>query len=265
MTEYTIKPIVTGFCKTNKSTYIYHPSVHKFYDTEGFEMLPVTVFLVEGNGKKILIDTGMCQTEIADKYHHPGDTQPEGYAIYEKLEAMGYKCGEITDIIFTHLHWDHIYHMKKFPNAKRYVQRSEYEFATNPIPLYFKSYEEPRLGLTPQFDGLDFVLLDGECEVMDGISVYLTPGHSIGHQNIVINTKEGKYHCCGDLIFTYDNLLPVPEMNYDITPPGRFQDIVSEWNSIIDMKKRAGSKEMILPTHDPLMIELEKEGKVFGA
>ena len=50
----------------------------------------------------------------------------------------------------------------------------------------------------------------------------------------MVNTSEGQYHCCGDLIFTYDNLKPVPEMHYDITPPGRFLDIVDEWNSIVE-------------------------------
>ena len=89
---------------------------------------------------------------------------------------------------------------------KLYAQRKEYEFALNPIPLYYKSYEEPHLGIHPQWEGREFVLLDGECEVLDGISVYPTPGHSVGHQTVVVNTKEGQFHCCGDLIFTYDNL-----------------------------------------------------------
>lgn len=86
MTNYTITPINTGFTNTSKGQYLYHHSVHKFYDVEGFVKLPVTVFLVQGGGKKIMIDTGMSDTEIAGKYHHPGSVQPEGYAVYEQLE-----------------------------------------------------------------------------------------------------------------------------------------------------------------------------------
>lgn len=264
MTTYTITPINTGFTNTSKATYLYHHSVHKFYDVEGFVKLPVTVFLVEGNGRKILIDTGMSNTEIAGKYHHPGSVQPEGCAIYEQLEKLGVRCEEITDIIFTHLHWDHVYYMDKFQNAVLHVQKAEYEFALNPIPLYYKSYEYPVLGIEPQFKDREFKLYEGEADIFDGISVYPTPGHSVGHQTVVVNTTEGQYHCCGDLIFTYDNLKEVPEMHYDITPPGRFLNIVDEWNSIIELKKRAKSAEYILPTHAPEMIEIIESGRVFG-
>lgn len=53
MTNYTITPINTGFTNTSKGQYLYHHSVHKFYDVEGFVKLPVTVFLVQGGGKKL--------------------------------------------------------------------------------------------------------------------------------------------------------------------------------------------------------------------
>lgn len=264
MKTYTIKPIITGYTNTSKGNYLYHHSTHAFYDVEGFTELPVTVFLVQGNGHNILIDTGMSNTEIAGKYHHPGSYQPEGAAIYEQLEKMGMKCEDIDTIIFTHLHWDHVYYLDKFTNAKLYVQKSEYEFAVNPIPLYYKSYEYPVLGLTPQFDGKEFVLLEGECEIMDGISVYPSTGHSVGHQTVTVNTKEGVYHCCGDLIFTYDNLKEVPQMHYDITPPGRFLNIVDSWNSIAELKRRITSIDKVLATHAHEMIELVESGKVIG-
>lgn len=264
MQNYTIKPMITGFTKTSKGNYLYHHSTHAFYDVEGYAELPVTIFLVQGNGHNILIDTGMSNTEIAGKYHHPGSYQPEGAAVYEQLEAMGMSCGDIDTIIFTHLHWDHVYYLDKFTNAKLYVQKTEYEFAVNPIPLYYKSYEYPVLGLKPQFDGKRFELLEGECEIMDGISVYPSTGHSVGHQTVMVQTKEGVYHCCGDLIFTYDNLKEVPEMHYDITPPGRFLDIVDSWKSIVELKNRITSVDKVLATHAQEMIGLVKSGKVIG-
>ncbi|WP_320128543.1 N-acyl homoserine lactonase family protein [uncultured Sphaerochaeta sp.] len=262
--NYTITPINTGFVSTNKATYFYHNSVHKYYDVVGNVNAPVAVFLVEGNGKKILIDTGMCDSATASKYHHAGSVQPEGFAIQDQLAKMGMDCSEITDIIFTHLHWDHVYNINHFPQATLYVQKTEYEYATNPIPLYYKSYEFPELGLNPPFSGREFVLLEGNVEVFEGISVYLTPGHSVGHQNVIISTKDGEYHCCGDLIFTFDNLKECKEMHYDITPPGRFADINGLWASIRDMKARV-SQEFILPTHDPLILEYIEQHRVLGA
>ena len=264
MENFKIRVILTGFANTSKSKYIYHHSVHKFYDVEGTVDLPVCAILAENSTRKVLIDTGMSSTAIADKYHHPGSVQPEGYAVHEQLKKMGIEAEEITDVIFTHLHWDHVYNMREFVNAKYYVQRKEYEFAVKPIPLYFKSYEEPSLGLDPQFTGCEFELLDGECELFDGIKVYPSPGHSVMHQTVVIPTAKGDYHCIGDLVFTLDNLKPVPEMNYDITPPGRFQDIVAEWNSIVELKKRAQDVEHILAAHDPSMEDLAKNGTILG-
>ncbi|WP_367277240.1 N-acyl homoserine lactonase family protein, partial [Oceanispirochaeta sp.] len=258
---YTIKPINTGFATTSRSTYIFHHSTHKFYDVTGEQDLPVVVFLIEGNGHKILVDTGMSNTEIAHKYHHPGSSQPEGYAIYDQLEKMGVKCEEIDTVILTHLHWDHCYHLSRFTRAKFYVQSIEYEFAKNPIPLYHKSYEDPSIGLTPQFEGIDFELLNGETSVLDGISVYLSPGHSIGHQTVVVNTTEGEFHLCGDLVFTYDNFKEIPQIGYSITPPARFQDVINSWRSIEECKKRAASIDHILPTHEMAVLDRKVIGQ----
>ncbi|MDR1507800.1 MAG: N-acyl homoserine lactonase family protein [Treponema sp.] len=262
---YTIHPIITGFTHTSKGTYLYHHSVHKYFDCDGFLDLPVTVFLVQGGGRKILIDTGMSDTERAGKYHHPGSKQPEGFAIYDQLKKIGIECGEIDAVVFTHLHWDHVYYLDHFPGADLYVQKNEYEFALNPIPLYHKSYEYPAIGIKPQFEGRSFNLLEGETKIMDGISVYPSPGHSVGHQTVVVKTRDGDYHCCGDLIFTYDNLREIPEIAYDISPPGRFLDIVDAWHSIVELKKRAASREMILPTHAPEMKDLVNSGRILGA
>ncbi|MCI8504732.1 MAG: N-acyl homoserine lactonase family protein [Lachnospiraceae bacterium] len=272
MKEYTITPINTGLVTASRSNYLYHNTTHKHYLKPGEDdviKLPVACFLVQGDGKKIMIDTGMSSTAIADKYHHPGSVQPEGYAVHEQLEKLGVGCEEITDIIYTHLHWDHVYYTPMFKNAKLYAQRKEYEFAKNPIPLYYKSYEDPRLNIEPrihpQWEGREFVLLDGACEVLDGIRVYLTPGHSVGHQTVVVHTKEGDFHCCGDLIFTYDNIKPVEELGYEITPPSRFVNIAEEWNSIVELRDQAGGQEFILPTHAPEMLDLIASGRVIGA
>ena len=264
MTNNNITPINTGHYNSNKATNLYHHSVHKFYDTDGNIQLPVTVFLVQGCGKKIMIDTGMSNTEIAGKYHHPGSVQPEGFAVHEQLKKLGVSPEEITDIIFTHLHWDHVYYLDQFTNANLYVQKKEYDYAMNPIPLYYKSYEYPALGIQPQFHGRYFHLLEGECEVLDGIYVYPTPGHSAGSQTVVVNTSEGQFHCCGDLIFTYDNLKEIPEIGYAITPPARFLNIEDEWRSICELKRRAKGAEYILPTHAPEMFAIVESGKVFG-
>ena len=60
----------------------------------------------------------MAWTERADKYHHGGSYQPEGMAIHEQLAKIGYSCADVDKVIFTHMHWDHIYYMEKFTKAQ---------------------------------------------------------------------------------------------------------------------------------------------------
>ena len=70
-------------------------------------------------------------------------------------------------------------------------------------------------------------------------------------------------------MFTTDSLKAVPEMHYDITPPGRFLNINESWNSIVDIKKRVTvdgvvQVDKVLATHAHEMIDLYEKGIVIG-
>lgn len=268
MNNITITPINTGMVSSSPKNYLYHHSVHKFYADLGDEdiLLPVYVFLIDTGNELLLVDTGMCDTERANKYHHPNSYQAPGQAIDRALKGLGYECGEITKIIFTHLHWDHVSNMGKFKNAAYYAQRQEYEFANAPIPLYFKSYENPALGIGPSFKGLRdrFVLINGEAEIVPGVRVFPSPGHSAGHQCVEVDTADGSYILAGDALFLQENLKSVPSLHYTVTPPGRFSDIVSWYRSAEEIKSRADSAEMVLPCHEPSLIERFARNPVLG-
>lgn len=243
MTTYTIKPILTGYQYLDKGNY----ATFRKGNGKVLEM-PVFAFLIEGNGHKILVDTGMSDTEHSVKYHHDG-RQEEGQAIHQQLKRMGVKISEIEKIIFTHLHWDHCFNLEQFPDAELIVSRKEYEFAMHPIPFYWASYEYPgATGLTPPFSGRVFTLTDGETEIMNGIWVIPTPGHSPGHVSVAVNTEKGIYMIVGDLMFLRENLEPDEEKGWSFTPPGRFCNILEIWKSIEIVKKRA---DFVIMTHDP--------------
>ena len=263
--KYTIRPINTGFTKVKKEEYCYHHSVKKFFDNPVGDIdLPCFVFLVEGGGKKIMVDTSTAPTERAHKYHHEGSWQPEGYAIPDRLKELGLTPADIDIVIFTHLHWDHCYFMEQFTNAKFYVQKAELEFALDPIPLYYKSYEHPALGITRPFEGAKFEIIDGEAEIIEGIRAIPSPGHSPGHMNVEIEAESGVYSCCGDVVFLYDNFKDVPDMHYTIAPPARFANIIDSYKSIELTKNRAKSMDYILLTHEPSLIERIKETPVLS-
>lgn len=267
MPNLTVRPINTGYVTTIPKEYLYHHSVVKHVKgiPDGRIEMPVFTFLVEGGDQLLLVDTGMAWTERASEYHHPSSRQPEGMAIHDQLAKIGVKPEDIGIIVLTHMHWDHIFYLDKFTNAKIIAHEKEYAFALDPIPLYYKSYEHPALGITRPFEGLKIDTVKGEAEIMPGVRVFETPGHSPGHMSVEIDTKDGSYICVGDSIFIPDNMNPVPEMHYNICPPGRFYNIIETWKSIELQKARAKDRSFILCCHDADLEERIKKIPVLGA
>lgn len=251
--NYTIRPLNTGHQYLDKSDYA------TFRNGHGIVLdLPVFAFLIEGNAKKYLVDTGMADTERSRKYHHDG-LQEDGQAIDGQLHALGIAPDEIDAIFFTHLHWDHCSNLEKFPNAALYVSRTEYEFAMDPLPFYWASYEyPPATGLTPPFAGRTFHLIDGETEVFEGITMIPTPGHSPGHMAVAVQTTAGIYYLVGDLMFLRENMQPEANKGWPITPPGRFCNMLELWKSIECIIDRAEHTDFVLMTHDPYHLNVTK-------
>lgn len=262
----TIRPINTGFVTTMPKQYLYHHSTTPYLShvsDERIEM-PCFTYLVEGGDKLLLVDTGMAWTERASKYHHPGSRQPEGMSIVDQLAKINYKPEDIEIVVFTHLHWDHMYYMEKFTNAEFFVHEKEYAFALDPIPLYYKSYEHPALGLVRPFEGMEMHPVSGETEIMKGVRVFETPGHSPGHQCVEIDTKDGSYICCGDAVFILANFDPIPEIHYNITPPGRYANIIESWHSIEKIKNRVARIDLLLPCHEAGLLKRFEETPILG-
>jgi glyoxylase-like metal-dependent hydrolase (beta-lactamase superfamily II) len=257
----TIRPLNTGFVTTVPRQYLYHHSVLPYRQVpEGRVDLPIFSFLIQGGGDLILVDTGMAWTERAGAFHHPGSRQPEGMAIHERLADLGLSCLDVDLVILTHLHWDHCYYLDRFAKAAVMVHQREREFAYDPIPLYYKSYEHPFLGITRPFEGVPLIDLKGETRPAPGIAVLETPGHSPGHVSVEVETAQGPFIIAGDSVFVPENLEPVEELGYDLCPPGRFYDIVETWGSIRKQKARAAAPDRILCSHDQgLLARLEAE------
>lgn len=248
--DLTIYPLLTGYIHADTGQYL-TPGVNYGVPTE----LPAFAWYVEGTEKKILIDTGMCETERADKWHHPGSRQEEGQAIHDQLQKLGVNPDDIDIVILTHLHWDHCSNMKKFRNVTFFVHEKELEFALDPIPPYYRSYESPVLGLTPPFDGVEFQTLSGETKICDGVTVFPTPGHSPGHQSVAVETREGTCVVAGDAIFCYENLKGKPSAHQPFAPLGRYTDVVAMWRSFEEIARRA---TFVLPGHEIAMVGKER-------
>jgi len=122
----------------------------------------------------------------------------------------------------------------------------------DPIPFYWNSYEAPALDIGNPLDGMHFNLIQGEEEIVEGIRVYPTPGHSPGHQAVSVQTEKGVYSLIGDLVLLRECLQPHKEKGWPLTPPGRFYNIIEAWHSIEEVLRRS---DHILMAHDPEQLE----------
>jgi len=228
-----IYPMNTGFIKLDKGTYI-TPGNGNGVDVE----VPCWAFLVTDGTEKILVDTGMSDTERAD-WHHPGSYQPEGCRIDEQLAKLGVTPEDIDTVLFTHLHWDHCFNMKLFGKAKCYVHETELAFARNPHVLYFKSYEAKAVGGIPPFDGVEFITVDGEYDYNSFITLFPTPGHCPGHQSVAVKTAGGVYVIAGDAVFADENIKPDTHRKLPFTPMGRYVNVFDMFSSMQACIERA--------------------------
>ena len=143
---------------------------------------------------------------------------------------------DIDIVLLTHLHWDHASNNHLFPNARFVVQQKEYSFLTAPEPEAKRGYD-PDLVLQTEYE-----LVDGDSDITPGISVILAPGHSVGMQCIVVDTKIGKYILGGDLITLFENWEAVPHI-----PNGVHYDLEVMLESLEKIDRIDG---IVLPGHD---------------
>lgn len=240
--ETRIHPINTGWLEADLGTYIFWkgPAGQKIWN-------PVYCFYVDTGEHKILIDTGLCDEERATRYHHKCDKRG-CLQVHEHLrEKLGVDPSEIDAVVLTHLHWDHVQNVKEFPNARLIAPAAEIAMAFNPLPLYYRTYECGILGIEAAYTGLTFETVEDECEVLPGITMFHTPGHSVGHMAVTVATSAGDVVIAGDAIFQARNLEPNAEENWRYWVPARFVNSVDGWSSVEEIDKRA---DYILPCHD---------------
>lgn len=227
MQEYTIYPLVVGANETDQGVMTYLKDYGKRI------WIPIYVFYIKGGDKNILVDTGLEQFVVPDDL---GETY--GFEILEFEEALAsvdLKPEDIEIIIHTHLHNDHCENDYKCENAKVYVQKAEMDFFKDPHPIDHRYYPDV-------LDEMEVVELEGDANILDGIDVIFSPGHTAGGQTVSINTSEGKAlitgFCCNDKNF--------PKTGPAIAP-GVHLNVLEAYDSIQKIKEKA---DILIPIHD---------------
>ncbi len=185
--------------------------------------LGLNCLLVRGNGKSVLIDTG-CGFKYSSRELEIYGIEHES-TVFDDLAKLGVAAADIDFVINTHLHFDHCGgntvqkdegFEPSFPNATYVVQRQEFEDASHPSERTQASYFKENWN--PLVERGQLELLDGEHTVCEGIVGIPTPGHTLGHQSVKIQSGGETLFFLGDLCPTSAHV-PLPWiMSYDLYP-----------------------------------------------
>jgi N-acyl homoserine lactone hydrolase len=231
MKKYYIRPIPLCKGPRDRSQWTYRINMGKKTDSCNY------VWYIEGTLPNILVDAGAT----VEMYHMRGVHEETIQSLENGLDKHRLKPEDIDIIILTHLHWDHVALAYKFKKSKFVVQQAELDFAKNPHIMTSSGYDKKL------FEGLDFDIIKGDREIVEGVQVILTPGHTPGGQSVVVNTPEGTAiitgFCC-----TRENFEPPEEARgLPVVAPGIHTNALQAYDSVLRVKQNA---DIIIPLHD---------------
>jgi N-acyl homoserine lactone hydrolase len=196
------------------------------------------IFYIEGPRQKILVDAGGSVEALLER-----GLPAEQIALpAEALKKIGVSPSDIDLVICTHLHIDHNALGHSYKRARFIVQKKELEAALNPHPI-----EAPIFPPREYFADLDYEIINGDTQVIDGIKILSTPGHTSGGQSVKIDTEKGKVIISG-LCTTRNNFWPqeLDPRSMPVIPPSIHLDIRESYDSLLRIKREA---DIIIPLH----------------
>lgn len=179
--------------------------------------------LILSGDKKILMETGMGMKLSERQLKIYG--RVNGNLLEKNLNALGFRVEDIDLVIPTHLHIDHSGGFTviqegrlkpRFPHAKYLLQRLEWEAATHPTRLNRATYLAENF--VPVVEAHQVEWLDGDAEVMPGLRVIRTGGHTQGHQAVRITSEGENLFCPGDLVPSRWHMRQTFLTAYDLGP-----------------------------------------------
>ncbi len=166
------------------------------------------IWAVQGGGNTVVFDCGV-RPEFA---RNSSLLRPSYVSPAEVLSRIGVNAAEVEHLVISHIHFDHMGGLELFPKAKVYVQRREFDFwVYDPIakrPPFAGLQEDidppwkPSYGVSDavairqlgELRGSDrLVLIDGDQEILPGIELLLTPGHTIALQSLAVKTAKKEF------------------------------------------------------------------------
>ncbi len=215
-------------------------------------LMSLNTLLVVGDGRVILIDTGVGD-KFSQKFQEIYAIDHSRYSLLRSLAEKNVQPEDVTDVIITHLHFDHAggatYYTEsgklqlQFPNATHYVQKKQLEWAQAEFPKDRASYLAENIEPLVQSDKLK--ILEGPGKLFKGIEIILSDGHTIAQQLVCISDAQQTLLYAADLIPMAAHI-PIPwVMAYDLNPV----TTIREKEGIL--RKATREEWLVFFEHDP--------------
>jgi glyoxylase-like metal-dependent hydrolase (beta-lactamase superfamily II) len=206
--------------------------------------IAMMIWLVRGNGRNILVDSGFYHERFFKDWQVKDFTKPS-----DALKRVGLKPEDITDVIISHMHWDHADGMDLFPNARIWIQKDELEYyageAWQSKDTHGGIDEEDVLTLVKLNTQGRVGMVNGDAqEIIPGVTCYTGGKHTYQSQYVGVQTTAGTVVLASDNMYLYENL----ERH---APIATTVDAASNLRAQDRMKQIAFRPGFIVPGHDP--------------
>lgn len=233
-------------------------------------LLAMRLLLIRYENKIIITDTGVGK-KLNEKLSKIYNVDHQKYNLINSLKAHKVKPEDVTDVIITHLHFDHIggatwYDEKgelqlTFPNATHHVQKKHWEWALNPSEKDGASFMKENFVPIKENNRLN--IIDGPGELFPGIFLNIVNGHTPAMQMVKITNGDDTILYCTDLI-PMSSHIPLPYiMGYDMRP----MSTLAEKKEILPLA--AEQNWTLVFEHDPYVsagkVEWTEKGYRLGA
>jgi glyoxylase-like metal-dependent hydrolase (beta-lactamase superfamily II) len=210
--------------------------------------IAMMVWLVRGNGHTILVDSGFYREQFFRQWKVADFAKPS-----EAIAHAGLKPEDITDVIVTHMHWDHADGMDLFPKARIWIQKEELEYYAGSAWQARNTHggidpEDVVAAVKLNMQGRVGLVNGDEQEILPGISCYTGGKHTYASQFVTVSTAAGTVVLASDNMYLYENL----EKH---VPIAATLDPASNLRAQDRMKQLAASPRLIIPGHDPAVMK----------
>lgn len=208
--------------------------------------LAFTIWLIRGGGRTILMDAGFYRDKFVSRWKPVGYTRPS-----DALAPLGVKPEDVTDIIISHVHWDHLDGADLFPRARIWLQRDEYEHYTNDSGAVLDRAIDPddaKMLASLQRAGRVRLIGGDSTEIIPGITVFTGGKHTFASEFATVHAslaggRTGTIVLASDNAYLYENL----ERHRPIT---QSLDTLSNLRAQERMARLASEPRLIVPGHD---------------